>query len=313
MNARRLLGAAIAVTTACAVATAFVQTADPMPPPMGRGEPAQRPEHTPLPIAGEQCVQGISVRDDVAVADPAGAAAVATADDRLAALVRALDAGDDGAEQVVALRDLLREKPDLARAFASSILLPTRPARARVRLLQAMQCMGDPACQASLGAIVAADSTPASLRESALRALGGVTQPMTATLAMLWLHTHAESPTARAAVLAFARAAGALAVAQPDLHRQCCDRLRDELCRATTPDRVCVLLRSLASAHDPGVADDAMRWLSSPEATVRAAAVDVLLGVPGPRSELAVRDLLCTERDAEVRRVASRGLALRVI
>jgi hypothetical protein len=298
----------VAVAT-IAIAATVVGNDDPVPP-TARGDDVVTvcAGTTSESIVALQ-VAIVSASADVVAAEHEGPPAIASAHDLLAQCVANLDAGDDGAHQVLLLRDLLRAHPDIAPAFAETVLAPARSEQGRLRLLQALEWAGCVACQDVLRAIAA--TAPASLGDSVLRALGGVSSPTEATIDLLWSHAKDETGTAHVATSAFARAAASVSASHPQLHSRCCEQLRWELRRATGPDRVGKLLRALATAGDPRAADDALVCLGSPDAAVRAVAVDVLLGVAGPLGELAVRDILFHEPDAEVRRIVVRGLALR--
>lgn len=247
------------------------------------------------------------VHEDVALtAIPAPTPAPTGGAGALADRVAAIDRGDDGAEQVRALRDLLVDEPGLAAAVPELLRAKERSERCRARLLQALQLAGDDSCQQALGTVIEADAT---LRERALRALGGVATPTAASFDVLW--THARRDCTSAALPAFARAAATVRAADPARHERCCESLRCELRRSHDGARVRAMLQALAAAGDPRAADEAMTFATSSDAGVRCAAVLVLAGSDEPRHELVVRDLLACETDREVRRIGERGLGLR--
>lgn len=288
-----------------AVTIAADNLPDPEPPPVpvaGDGATAPPPA-APMSVVTEP---GRSAVPD-ALAGPAPAESSspgATFATQLADTLAAIDAGADGAVQVRRLRDLLAASPAIVATVADLARSPARSERCRLRLLQALQLQGDDACQRML-AVLAADP---SLRDRALRALGGVTSPSPASLEVLW--TFASHDAARAPLSAFARATASLREVDAARHEACCMRLRAELRRATGTAPVCALLRALRVADDRAAADHAVPFVSSPEVAIRAAAASVLATSCEPRHEMVLRDLLAHETDPEVRRLGARALTI---
>ncbi len=197
-----------------------------------------------------------------------------------------------------ALRDLLRECPELARAIPGELAL--RGDRAGATMLHALELAGNATCQEVLAEVANQIDGAPMHRLRALVSLGGVAEPVAETVSALWeLHASrgdgASIDRSNTALLSLGR----IAARGPDAELEA--RLVDAVRGATDPASRCVSLQAVANSGRPSMRGVVGEAFESPSARVRAAAAKAMARVGDERDVPWMTRSLRDEPDAEVR------------